>query len=173
MKRIFLLAIIFSTLSLTAMAQDDYKKIGEKFAIHDSESKIDFQLMESNSEYYLKVWINTQLNIGCIDTGDYVILYLDNGNDVDLVPMEKNCGKLSSNKKHRDYEIIYKLLDEHMDEMTTHKVEYLEIEAEHQTLERKAENFQDISREHFENYFKKNLPISEEMDSAEMEEEKE
>ena len=150
-----ILAIPFSIFAQEE--SEDFEKIGEKFAIHDLESKVDFQLMEKGGEKYLKVWINTHLNLGCIDDSTFLILYLDNGSDVDLSITEKNCGQLAKNKKHQDYEIMYTIPSESLEEMRTHKVEYLEIEAEHQTLERKAENFQDMSREHFESYFLKNL----------------
>lgn len=151
----FILTIPFSLLAQEE--SEDFKQIGEKFPIHDLESKVDFQLMEKAGDKYLKVWINTHLNLGCIDDSTFIILYLDNGNDVDLSVMEKNCGQLAKNKKHQDYELMYSIPSESLEEMRKHKVEYLEIEAQHQTLERKAENFQDMSKEHFENYFIKNL----------------
>ena len=157
MKKLIYAFALALMVPFLGFAQAEYESNGEKFAIHDAESKVDFQLMSKEGNSYLKVWINTHLNLGCIDTSDYIILYLDNGNDVDLIPMEKNCGELSSNKKHSDYEMYYSIPSESLEALRTHKVEYLEIEAQNQTLERKAKNFQDISREHFETYFTKNL----------------
>ncbi|MEQ8360807.1 MAG: hypothetical protein RH860_15045 [Cytophagales bacterium] len=155
-KLLYACALVFF-LPLMGLAQMEYESTGEKFAIHDLESKVDFQLFEKEGDTFLKVWINTHLNIGCIDTSEYIILYLDNGSDVDLKPIQKYCGKLSDNKKHSDYEMYYNIPAEGMEDLRTHKIKYLEIEAEHQTLERKAEDFQDISKDHFETYFTKNL----------------
>jgi hypothetical protein len=157
MKQYFTAIAIALFIPLTILAQDDYTSAGEKFPIHDAESKIDFELMENGGEKFLKVWVNTHLNLGCVDTSEYLILYLANGNDVDLIPTEKSCGKLAANKKHSDYEIYYSLPAESMEELRTHKVEYFELEAQHQTLERKADDFQELSKEHFETYFIKNL----------------
>lgn len=165
MKRHLIAITLIFCAPLFLMAQEleaqeatvEYEKLGEKYEIHDSESKVDFQLMRKDEAHYLKVWINTHTNLGCIDTADYIILYLDNGNDVDLIPEGKNCGALAENKKHSDYELVYLLPEESVEQMMSHKVEYFELEAEHGTIERKAESFQDISKEHFENYFMKNL----------------
>lgn len=157
MKKLFYAGAFIFLLPLIGTAQVDYEKIGEKFPIHDPEAKVDFQLMQKEGDTYLKVNLNTQLNMGCIDTSEYIILYLDNGNDVDLIPTEKNCGELAANKKHSDYELYYMIPSESLEDLRNHKVEYLEIEAEHQTLERKAASFQDISKSHFETYFMKNL----------------
>ena len=160
MKKHLILSLLISSISFFAFAQEDYKVAGEKFPIHDLESKLDFQLMEKDGGNYLKVWINTHLNLGCIDTSEYIILYLDNGSDVDLRPLAKNCGALSENKKHSDYELYYEVPSEGLELLKTHKMEYFELEAEHQTLERKASQFQNISKEHFETYFMKNLPVT-------------
>lgn len=157
MKKLLYASALVFFLPLLGNAQVEYESKGEKFAIHDLESKVDFKLYEKEGDAFLKVWINTHLNIGCIDTSEYIILYLDNGSDVDLIPTEKTCGKLAENKKHSDYELYYRIPSEGLEDLRTHKLKYLEIEAEHQTLERKAENFQDISKDHFETYFTKNL----------------
>ncbi len=157
MKKLLYASALVFFLPIIGFSQMEYESMGEKFAIHDLESKVDFQLYEKEGDTFLKVWINTHLNLGCIDTSEYVILYLENGNDVDLIPTEKTCGALAANKKHSDYELYYSIPAESLEELRTHKVEYLEIEAQNQTLERKASEFQDISKENFENYFKKSL----------------
>ena len=149
-------ALLFA-IPFIGFAQEDYKSLGEKFPIHDIESKVDFQLMEKGGEKFLKVWINTQLNLGCIDTSEYIIVYMDNGADVDFRPLMKTCGKLAENKKHSDYELYYSIPAEELELLRTHKIEYFEIEAQNQTLERKAEQFQELSKAKFETYFKSNL----------------
>ncbi len=155
-KYLYSIALVFA-LPLLSIAQAEYTSISDNYPIHDLESKVDFQLVEKEGAKFLKVKINTHLNLGCIDTSEVILIYLDNGNDVDFTPTEKNCGALAENKKHSDYTIYYSVPAEDLESLRTHKMEYFEIESQNQTLVRKASQFQSLSKDKFENYFIKSL----------------
>ncbi len=147
-----------------AKAQAEMTAVSDPLAIHGHHVKLDVTLYDKGGAKYVGVELHTIYDLGCIaDTG--LILYLNNGAEVDGILEEKNCGDMKDNKgkfsskvsRHAEYFLYFALDPEDLPDLRTYEMEALDIEGEHLTIERSADDFQDLSRNHFTKFFVEGL----------------
>ena len=165
MKKFFLLSAIL--LPFMSLAQAELEQKGETLPIHDNTTKIDLTLFDKGGTKYLGVKVNTLLDLGCVDTADAMLIYLDNGEEVACRVEEMNCGQTVNNKgafgkkvtRHAEFDLLYLLDAGDLELLREHPINAIDIEGEHLTIERSLDMFQSMSADHFKNCFAKNLRL--------------
>ncbi len=160
------LLFIFCLTPFLVSAQAEMTAVAETVKIHGHHVKLDVTLYDKGGAKFVGIDLSTIYDVGCVaDTG--LILYLANGAEVDGILQEgdNTCGNMIDNKekfggkvnRHAEYHLMFALDPEDLEDLRTYQIEAIDIEGEHMTIERKASDFQEMSREHFTNYLMVNL----------------
>ncbi len=164
MKKYLLLFVFLAP--FTAMAQAEMTAVAEPLPIHGHHAKIDMTLYDKGGAKYIRVELHTLYDLGCINDSTGLIFYLSNGAEVDcLLEDSPNCGEMVDNKgkfggkvnRHAEYDLYFMIDPEDLEDLRNYEINAMDIEGEHLSIERKAEDFQKMSREHFTKYLSTNL----------------
>jgi hypothetical protein len=164
MKKYILLILCF--LPALAWTQAEMTPVAETLPIHDHQAKIDMTLYDRAGAKYIGIKLHTIFDLGCLNDSSGLIFYLGNGAEVDCFLEEApNCGKMVDNKgkfggkvnRHAEYDLFFLVDADDLEDLRTHDLTAMDIEGEHLTIERKAEDFQKMSRDKFSRYLKSNL----------------
>lgn len=140
-----------------ASGQAEMTPVTDALPIHGHHVRLDLMLYDKGGAKFMGVELHTIYDLGCIaDTG--LIIYLNNGAEVDGILEEgPHCGEMIDNKgkfsskvnRHAEYYLMFALDPEDLQDLRTYEIEAIDVEGEHLTIERKASDFQDLSRNHF------------------------
>jgi len=164
MKKSLLLIIFF--LPAFAWAQAEMTKVADPVLIHDHQAKIDMTLYDKGGTKYIRIELHTIFDLGCINDSTGLIFYLSNGAEVDcFLGDSTNCGTMVDSKgkfsskvnRHADYDLYFVIDSEDLEDLRKYELNAMDIEGEHLSIERKASDFQHLSRDHFTKYFTTNL----------------